>query len=119
MSYNISQRIKDIRIQQGYTQDYVANKLNISRQKYSRIESNQAQITFKMIEQLSDIFKVSTKEITKLSEEKKALKVLFRQEKPNGASDEIIDYIQKILEYMKAHERLYYKMKEGKEHAKI
>ena len=39
--------------------------------------------------------------------------------KPLENPAETPDYIQKILEYMKAHERLYYKMKEGKEHAKI
>jgi len=118
MSYVISQRIKALRVERGFSQEDVAVKLEMSRQRYSRIESNQVPITFKAIEQLANIFSVSTREITKASEEKKPLKVLFRENNAQGASDEVIDKIQQILEYMNAHERLYYKMKEGKAHGK-
>lgn len=118
MSYIISQRIKALRIERGLSQEEVATKLDMSRQRYSRIESNQVQVTFKAIEQLADVFGIATKEITRVSEEKKPLKVLFRENNADGTSDEAIEKIQKILEYMNAHERLYYKMKEGKAHGK-
>lgn len=118
MSYIISQRIKAFRIERGLSQEEVASKLEMSRQRYSRIESNQVQVTFKIIEKLADIFGIATKEITKVSEEKKPLNILFRENNVQEASDEVIEKIQKILEYMNAHERLYYKMKEGKSHGK-
>lgn len=118
MSYIISQRIKAFRIERGLSQEEVASKLEMSRQRYSRIESNQVQVTFKIIEKLADIFGIAIKEITKVSEEKKPLNILFRENNVQGASDEVIEKIQKILEYMNAHERLYYKMKEGKLHGK-
>jgi transcriptional regulator with XRE-family HTH domain len=118
MSYIISQRIKTLRIERGLSQEDVAVKLDMSRQRYSRIESNQVQVTFRAIEQLADIFGISTTEITKASEEKKPLKVLFRENNFVGATDEVIEKIQTILEYMNAHERLYYKMKEGKSNGK-
>ena len=116
MSYAISQRIKALRIERGLSQEEISAKLEMSRQRYIRIESNQVPITFKVIEQLADVFNVSTKEITKSSEEKKPLKILFRENNYNGDLEEIIDHVQKILEFMSAHERLYYKMKDGKAH---
>ncbi len=118
MSYIISQRIKTLRIERGMSQEEVAIKLEMSRQRYSRIELNQVPISYKIIEQLADVFCIATKEITRTSEEKKPLKVLFRENYNKDASDEAIEKIQKILEYMNAHERLYYKMKEGKAHGK-
>lgn len=118
MSYIISQRIKALRIERGLSQEEVAAKLDMSRQRYSRIESNQIQITFKTIEQLADVFRISSKEITKASVEKKPLKILFRENNVQGTPDEVLEKIQTILEYMSAHERLYYKMKEGKVHGK-
>lgn len=114
MSYIISQRIKALRVERGLSQEEVSIKLDMSRQRYSRLESNQVPITYKSIEQIAEIFSISIKDITKVSEEKKSLKVLFRENKSKDTSDEAIDKIQQILEYMNAHERLYYKMKEGK-----
>lgn len=114
MSYIISQRIKALRVEHGLSQEDVASKLDMTRQRFARLESNQVQITYKVIEQLADIFGISTKDITKASEEKKTLKVLFRENNNQCASNEVIEKIQSILEYMSAHERLYYKMKEGK-----
>ncbi len=114
MSYIISQRIKAFRIERGMSQEDVAVKLGMSRQRFSRIESNQVPITFKSIEQLADVFGITTKEITKAPVKKKSLKVLFRENNVQGASDEVIERIQTILDYMNAHERLYYKMKERK-----
>lgn len=118
MSYIISQRIKALRIERGLSQEEVASILDMTRQRYSRIESNQVQITFKTIEQLAHIFGIATKVITKATEDKKPLKVLFRENHDGEATDEAIEKIQTILEYMNAHERLYYKMKEGKAHGK-
>jgi len=118
MSYVISQKIKALRVDRGYSQEDVAVKLDMSRQRYSRIESNQVPITYRAIEQIAEVFGVSTKEITRVSEEQKPLKVRFRDNNMDVGSDEVIDKIQVILEYMNAHERLYYKMKEGIKHGK-
>ncbi len=117
MSYIISQRIKEFRIERGLSQEYVANKLNMTRQRFARIESNQAQITYKIIEQIAAVFGVSIIEITKPYEEKKPLKVLFRESNNEEASSEAIEKVQTILEYMSAHEKLYYKMKERERNA--
>lgn len=118
MSYIISQRIKALRVEHGLSQEDIAIKLKMSRQRYSRLESNQVQITFKVIEELAEIFGITTTEITKAAEDKKPLKVLFRESNCQEATDEAIEKIQTILDYMSAHERLYYKMKEGKAHGK-
>lgn len=113
MSYAIVKKIKSVRNERGLSQDEVADKLGMSRQRYIRIENNQVPITFKVIEELAKILNVTSHEITKQSEEQLPLKVLFR-ENNLGAHEEFVDNIQTILEYLNAHERLYYKMKEGK-----
>ncbi len=112
MSYIISQRIKELRVERGLSQEYVANELSMTRQRFARIESNQVQITYRTIEQIADVFGVSINEITRPYEEKKTLRVLFRESNDKNVSDEAIEKVQTILEYMSAHEKLYYKMKE-------
>lgn len=118
MSFAIAQKIKSIRNERGFSQEEVADKLGMSRQRYIRIESNQVPITFKVIEEVAKIFDVTPHEITKQSEEQQPLRVLFR-EKNMIDHEDVIDKIQTILEYMNAHERLYYKMKEGRKFGKV
>jgi len=117
MSYAIVQKIKTIRNERGFSQEEVADKLGMSRQRYIRIESNQVPITFKVIEELARILNVTPHDITKQSEEQQPLKVLFRENNME-AHEEVVSKIQTILEYMNAHERLYYKMKEGRKGGK-
>lgn len=118
MSYVIAQKIKAIRTERGMSQEEVSQRIDMTRQRYARIEADQVPITFKVIEDLAKVFCISTNEITKVSEDKKPLKVLFRENQDIKASDEVIEKIETILEYMNAHERLYYKMREGKSHGK-
>lgn len=119
MSYDIARNIKTLRIEREMSQEEVAHKLNMSRQRYSRIESNQVQITFGVIETLASIFGVGIKDITKASNEKKTLEVLFRESGNHETSGDVIEKVQRILDYMSAHEKLYYKMRERGNHEKL
>lgn len=119
MSYVIAQKIKAIRTERGMSQEEVAQGLNMTRQRYARIEADQVPITFKVIEDISKIFNVSTFEITKVSVEKKPLSILFREKQDLTVSEEVVEKIETILEYLSAHERLYFKMREGKDRGKL
>lgn len=112
MSYEIVKAIKKLRTERGISQEELAKNLGMTRQRYSRIESNQISITFKLIEKIAEYYNVSISEITKVSKEKKSIEVLFRENLVFENANEVIEKIQNILEYINAHEKLYYKMKE-------
>lgn len=115
MSYLIGQKIKQLRKDQDITQDYMAEKLNITRQKYGRIENGQSNITYKTIEEVSKILGVNIREMTTISEEKHTLKHLFRENTDEMVANDAIDKIDEILKYFSAHEKLYLQMKEKNE----
>jgi transcriptional regulator with XRE-family HTH domain len=56
--YVLAGRIRIVRESKGYTQEYVANRLNISQQAYSNIEKNQENVTLKRLRELSSVLGV-------------------------------------------------------------
>ncbi len=54
----IANKIKMVREGNNLSQEYVAAKLNISQQAYSRIEKNPDNITIKRLRQISDVLGV-------------------------------------------------------------
>lgn len=115
MSYLIGQKIKQLRKDQDITQDYMAEKLNITRQKYGRIENGQSNITYKTIEDVSKILGVNIKDITSATSEKQTLQHLFRESENELVENDAIEKIDEILKYFNAHEKLYFQMKEKSE----
>ncbi len=59
----VGHRIRAIRIVQDISQDFVADKLNISQPAYSKIESNETKLTFDKVEQIASILGVEVDEI--------------------------------------------------------
>lgn len=115
MSYLIGQKIKQLRKDQDITQDYMAEKLNITRQKYGRIENGQSNITYKIIEDVSKILCVNIKDITSATSKKQTLQHLFRENENELVANDAIEKIDEILKYFSAHEKLYFQMKEKNE----
>lgn len=56
-------KIKDLRSQKGFTQDYVADKLGISQPAYSKIESGHIEITINRLIEICKILDVNMKEL--------------------------------------------------------
>ncbi|MGN0554599.1 MAG: helix-turn-helix domain-containing protein [Candidatus Fimenecus sp.] len=56
---SITQRIKMLRKQNGYTQQQVANAVHISRSAYSQYEMGLKQPTIDTLYQLADLYKCS------------------------------------------------------------
>ena len=112
MSYAIGMRIKELRLKHKISQEQMADLLGTSRQRYSRLEKGQVDISFIMIKRIADFLGVPTSAITSAEEERKELVTLFR-EKSNA--EDIIPLVSKVEEILKvfhAHEKLYYQMKE-------
>ena len=56
-------KIRMIRESLGFSQEYVASKLNIGQSSYSRIETNQTKLDVDTVTKLADILGVSTTEL--------------------------------------------------------
>ena len=56
---SITQRIKMLRKQNGYTQQQVANAVHVSRSAYSQYEMGLTQPTIDTLYQLADLYKCS------------------------------------------------------------
>jgi transcriptional regulator with XRE-family HTH domain len=87
----IHDKIRTFRQAKGFTQDYVADKLNLDAANYGRIERGHAKITVERLTQLSEILQFNIADLFSNSN--------ITQENEN--------YLQKIYETVtKIHEEL-------------
>jgi transcriptional regulator with XRE-family HTH domain len=56
-------KIKKIRESKNYTQEYMSNKLNISQNTYSKIETGGIKLTVDRLKQISDVLDVTVEDI--------------------------------------------------------
>lgn len=64
----VGEKIRKIRTLKGFSQDYLANKLNISQVAYSDIENNKTKISLKRLEEISTIFELDINDILTFDE---------------------------------------------------
>jgi transcriptional regulator with XRE-family HTH domain len=111
MSYALGVRIKELRTMRKINQEQMAEALDTTRQRYSRLESGQIDISFVMIKNIAMVLGVSTNDITSAEEEKKGLTALFREKNTSLEAAESVSKIEEILKVFHAHEKLYYQMR--------
>ena len=112
MSYAIGSRIKELRTIRKISQEQMAELLDTTRQRYSRLENGQVDISYVIIKKIADYFGVPTKEITIAEQGKKELLTFFREK--NTGEDVVgsVAKIEKILRVFHAHEKLYHQTME-------
>lgn len=116
MSYAIGNKIKELRTSRRISQEDMAEFLETSRQRYSRLENGQVDISYLLIKKIAEHLGVATSEITKVEQEKKELVKFFREK---GTFDDVVGSVAKIEEILRvfhAHEKLYYQTKEKDAH---
>lgn len=59
---NIALNIRKIREQKGFSQEYVAQELDISQASYARLESEETKITVDRLFRLAEIFQIEVTE---------------------------------------------------------
>ena len=64
----IGQKIKKIREIKGLKQEYMADRLDISQQSYSNIESNRIDVPFSKIEQIAEVFGMRVEDMVSFDE---------------------------------------------------
>lgn len=102
MKKAIGGRIREIREQCDFTQEFVANQLGISRQKLARIEKGQNDISFDIITRVAEIFGVQTTDITNVSAPQPV--EMFRS---GGNSLDSFSKIEEIVNMFFANRNLY------------
>ncbi|MBE3570788.1 MAG: helix-turn-helix transcriptional regulator [Bacillales bacterium] len=111
MSYAIGRKIKELRTSHKISQEQMAEVLNTTRQRYSRLESGQVDISFVLIMKVADYFGVPTSDITNAEREDKELVTFFREKNSSEDLVNSVAKIEKILKVFNAHEKLYYQMR--------
>ncbi len=76
----ILEKIRNLRLSRGYTQEYMAEKLGIDTVNYGRIERGKSKLTLDRFLKICDILQVSPTELL------------------NDNQNEIISYLKKIYE---------------------
>ena len=58
MKTKINSRIRQTRLQKGYSQEYMAYRLNISQQSYSRMESGRQDMKIMQLETIAEVLEI-------------------------------------------------------------
>lgn len=111
MGYSIGRKICEIRTEKKVSQEEIAAQLGISRQRFSRIENGQSEISYAMLEKAAEYLAVPVKEIT-VANEGMDLEVYFRDVENSAEMNKAVEKIVDILKTFHAHEKLYLRMKE-------
>ncbi len=107
MNEMLGNRIKELRIVRGFTWEYVADKIGISRQKYARIENGANSITLDVLSKVSEILGVTVKDITKVLDETPAVEYKV------GTESSSTDKVFEMLDLFYANKHMYNQLQEG------
>ena len=64
----IGNKIKKLRELKGFKQEYMAERLGITQQSYSKLESDKTDVPFSKIEQLAEIFEMKPEDLVAFDE---------------------------------------------------
>lgn len=63
MKYDLGEKIRKIRTLKGYTQDYMATKLDVSQRAYSKLENNEIKLDWNRLTTISEILEIDPTEL--------------------------------------------------------
>ncbi len=107
MNEILGSRIKALRNAKNFTQEQVAEKIGVSRQKYARIESGVNSITLDILSKVAEVFDVTVGDITKVLDETPA--VAYRAGEKSGSAKEIFDMLDLFYANKRMCARLQHK----------
>lgn len=102
---SISENIRLIRESQGYSQDYVAIKLDITQQAYSAIEKNPERATLIRLREIATVLQVPL--VTLLGEDEIIIQQNFHQAGGNAAT-----VFKNIVNGTEVYEKWIHELKE-------
>ncbi len=104
MNEILGERIKALRSGMHLTQEQVADKIGISRQKYARIENGTNNITLEVLAQIAKVLGVQVADITRVLDETPV--IAYRNGDASGSSEKITE----MLDLFYANKHLYTKL---------
>jgi transcriptional regulator with XRE-family HTH domain len=87
-----AERLKQLREENGYNQEYIADYLGVKQQTYSRYENNVSEPDIITIQKLTALFKISSDYLLGLSE--------FRQGNLDQLPEEIKEEVKNFIGYL-------------------
>lgn len=97
-------RIKALRNAVNLTQEQIAERIGVSRQRYARIENGTNNITLDILTKIAGVLEVSVTDITKVLDETPA--VAYRAGDKNSSSEKIFD----MIDLFYANKHMYVKL---------
>ena len=91
MNEMLGSRIKELRNAKNFTQEQVADRIGVSRQKYPRIEKGINSITLDILSKVAEVLGVTVGDITKVLDETPA--VTYRAGEESGSLKKILDML--------------------------
>ncbi len=91
------ERLKQLREENGYNQDYVAEYLGVKQQTYSRYENNVSEPDISTIQKLTMLFKVSSDYLLGFSDYRKG----NLDQLPDEIKEDVKNFIGYLLEKKK------------------
>lgn len=88
----VNEKIRFLRENQNWSQEEMAEKMNMSTNGYSKIERGETRLTIPKLEQISAVFGVDILELMSLGENN----ILFFQESDNNFNNSIINTSQEL-----------------------
>lgn len=104
MNELLGSRIKALRGIKNYTQEQVAERIGVSRQKYARIESGTNNITLDILSKIAGVLDVSVGDITRVLDETPV--IAYRAGEKDSSSQKIFD----MLDLFYANKHMYAKL---------
>lgn len=106
MNKLLGNRIRALRSARALTQEQVADRIGVSRQKYARIENGTNSITLDMLARIAGVLDVSVGDITKVLETVPAAE--YRAGEACSSADRIFE----MLDLFYANKHLYTRLQQ-------
>lgn len=106
MNELLGNRIKALRSTKNFTQEQLAEKIGVSRQKYARIEKGTNSITLDILSKIAKVLDVTVGDITKVLDD--IPPVSYRTGTEGNSSEKIFD----MLDLFYANKHMYTKLQQ-------
>jgi transcriptional regulator with XRE-family HTH domain len=97
--------IKELRESKKLTQEYLAERLGCTRQRYARIERGESDISYSLLCDISVLLGVDVKNITEVLDAPRPLTSLFRI--GDHVEDKSMSFVMDMLDTFFAHKKIY------------
>ena len=91
MNKLLGERIKTLRIARNMTQEDVSNIIDVSRQRYARIESGTSNVTLDLLTKISNIFDINVSDITSILDKEPTVEYRTNSETSSQSIFDMLD----------------------------